>query len=59
MLNLSPSTQLILWAGRYSAEKNPMMLLKAVPGSLRMRMPWSFFLGDGPLKRELIALVDR
>lgn len=58
--NLSPSTQLILWAGRYSAEKNPMMLLKAVPEVLsKNEDAVVIFLGDGPLKRELIALVNQ
>jgi glycosyltransferase involved in cell wall biosynthesis len=53
-------TEVILWAGRYSAEKNPLMLLKAVRQVLTERVNAVVILfGEGPLKDDLIAMANQ
>jgi len=52
--------EMVLFAGRYSPEKNLMTLLQAVPEVLAVKTDAVFYLfGEGPLERELVAAVAR
>lgn len=57
---LDDSTEVILFAGRYSPEKNLSTLLDAVVQVLSVRTnAVAVFFGEGPLKNELVAKVER
>jgi len=57
---LHESTEVLLFAGRYSAEKNLSILLDAVFRVVSARPNLvAVFLGQGPLKDELVAKVER
>ena len=56
-LGVSPETELIVFAGRYSAQKNLHNLMQALKQVLENRPRASAFLfGDGPLKDELVTI---
>lgn len=57
---VSSETELIVFAGRYSAQKNLHNLMQALKQVLDNRPKASAFLfGDGPLKDELVAIQEQ
>ena len=57
---IGPATEVILFAGRYSPEKNVMMLLEALRQVLSARPhAVALLFGEGPLERELVEAVNR
>jgi glycosyltransferase involved in cell wall biosynthesis len=59
-LALDPGVEIILFAGRFSAEKNVRALVEAMPQVL-MRRPKSIALlfGNGPLKTDLVRYIEQ
>lgn len=52
------STEVILWAGRYSIEKDPITFLKAARRVLAERAnAVAFLFGEGPLRHDLVAML--
>jgi len=57
---VNPSAQVILWAGRYRPEKNPLLLMRAVPEILsECKDAVVVFFGAGPLEGDLLSLAER
>ncbi len=57
---IGPATEVIVFAGRYSPEKNVMTLLEALRQVLSARPhAVALLFGEGPLERELVEVVNR
>ncbi len=59
-LNLDSSVRLIGFIGRFSDQKSPMTLLNAIVKVVEQISDCHFvFVGDGPLKEDMVSFVDQ